>query len=1058
MKTLLNILIFHDASTEFTELESYLREHALAAEYLRVDSERALHEALRNEWDAMLSDYTVSDLDFYKILQSIRRLRADLPVILIAGSIGEEALAELFRLGLNDFVLKDGLFKLEPAIRRGVEEVEVRRARRINERALHERQQAALEAQRQARLAALNLMEDALAARTRAEAAHAALMDSEAKFRLLAENAADSIFWLGSDGSLKYMSPACERIYGYTAEEFLVNPELMTAIIHPDDQAIYRRHLTDNRHDDTGEMELRIIHKGGAVRWIGHHCKALYDANGNYLGRHGANRDITVRKQSEEQLSKLAQAVEQSPESIVISNIDGEIEYVNESFLSNTGYSREEVMGQNPRILNSGKTPKETFSDLWEALTQGRTWKGEFINRRKDGGEYVEFAIITPIRQRDGRITHYVAVKEDITEKKLIGEELDRHRHHLEELVDKRTAELQTARTMADAANRAKSAFLANMSHEIRTPMNAIIGLTYLLRQSSLTPDQYIRLDNIDAAARHLLSIINDILDLSKIEAGRLELEQTDFVLDTVLDQIRFLIADQARSKGLTVEADGNTVPGWLRGDPTRLRQALLNYAVNAVKFTEKGTVRLCAKLMQETSEGLLVRFEVQDTGIGIAKNSMPLLFDDFIQADVSITRKHGGTGLGLAITRRLAGLMGGEVGAESVQGRGSTFWFTARLQRGRGAVREETLMREKNADAVLRREYAGARLLLAEDNPVNREVAKELLQAVGLSVDCVGNGRAVLDYVRRNDYALVLMDVQMPEMDGLTASRAIRERLGITRLPILAMTANAFDEDRRSCLAAGMDDFIAKPVIPSELYATLLFWFSRRVGARQLKNSDGPRDALAREKSLLQEPSSAVVCRDPLDIPGLEAAQGVGQVMGDTVKYRRLLQLFASTHSEDLKRVRELLTKGDSQTARSLTHSLKGAAATLGARRVFDLASRLDTALCPPVEIAECMALARSCDLEMQQLVQAIGDLSIATEPGDVNSFVLDSGSAKQILTELERLLSEDNARASHLARDSAGLLRSKLGDRYSEFTRQIDRFDYEGALDTLRKTIKIG
>ncbi|NOT12618.1 MAG: PAS domain S-box protein [Methylococcaceae bacterium] len=402
------------------------------------------------------------------------------------------------------------------------------------------------------------------------------------------------------------------------------------------------------------------------------------------VGRVWSYRDITTRKQAEEQLLKLATAVEQSAESIIITNTEPEIEYVNNAFLRSTGYRQDEVMGQNPRFLKSGKTPQETYVALWDALTHGQCWKGELVNKFKDGSEHVEFATISPVRQANESITHYVDVMEDITEKKRIAEELDQHRHHLETLVASRTAELENALTLADAANQAKSAFLSNMSHEIRTPMNAIIGLTYLLKKSSLTADQSYKLLQIEESSQHLLTILNDILDLSKLEANRIELEHKDFALEDLLDYTRSLIVTQG-SQQLSIEVDNGDVPRWLHGDLTRLRQALLNYANNAVKFTERGSIWLRAKLLAETDAILLVRFEVQDTGIGIEQDKLPILFEAFAQADTSLTRQYGGTGLGLTITQRLANLMGGTTGAESVLGQGSLFWFTARLQCGQG-------------------------------------------------------------------------------------------------------------------------------------------------------------------------------------------------------------------------------------------------------------------------------------------------------------------------------------------------------------------------------------
>jgi PAS domain S-box-containing protein len=501
---------------------------------------------------------------------------------------------------------------------------------------------------------------------------------------------------------------------------------------------------------------------------------------------------------------------------------------VNTALLQISGYSREELIGQNPKILQSGQTPPETYRQLWSALTAGCNWTGEFINRRKNGEIYVEMSIFSPIRQADGTITHYLAIKEDITDKKRNAEELDRHRFHLEELVRLRTSELAEAKEVAESATRAKSAFLANMSHEIRTPLNAITGLTHLMKRDGVTEKQTTRLDKIGHAGQHLLGIINDILDLSKIEAGKLTLEHAPVTMAAIAANVISMLQDRAQAKGLELRLETEALPHHLLGDPTRLSQALLNYAGNAVKFTEHGSVTLKIKKMHEDADAVLVRFEVADTGPGIDPETQAKLFSAFEQADSSTTRQHGGTGLGLAITRHLAELMGGESGLHSTPGQGSAFWFTARLAKGSASADMVAQMHELSAEIALKKHHAGSRILLVEDDLINREVALELLADVQLDVDCAEDGEQAVLLAGKNRYALILMDMQMPKMDGLEATRAIRAQPELQATPILAMTANAFVEDKARCFEAGMNDFIAKPIDPEVLFETLLRWLSR--------------------------------------------------------------------------------------------------------------------------------------------------------------------------------------------------------------------------------------
>jgi two-component system sensor histidine kinase/response regulator len=644
-----------------------------------------------------------------------------------------------------------------------------------------------------------------------------------------------------SERRIEWVNDSFTRLTGYTLEEVL--GQAPAAILHgPDTDAKAIQRMRECLERDEGFVEDVLNYKKeGEAYWAHVEVCPLRNGGGAPNGFLAIHSDITGLKNDYIALRNFRTAVEESPSSILITDTKGVIRYVNPAFERTTGYSAGEAIGQHTRILKSGQQDAEYYAEMWRGLKKNKHWEGVFQNKRKDGTLYWEYASLSEVKDEAGEPTGYIAIKQDITRQKLSEQALVR----LNTELNHTTQYAEQMARKAQNANEAKSNYLAEMSHEIRTPMNGILGLSDLLLDTELNAEQRQYLETIRASGEGLLELINNILDLSKIEAGRFELVERNFSLNTLLQHATETLRANAMRKGLAlILHTGDAVPDAVRGEPRCLRQVLVNLIGNAIKFTESGEVKISVEVESMDAASCQLHFSIRDSGMGIAPEQQSKLFRKFSQVNHHNGQQHpGGTGLGLAISKELIERMGGSIGVRSplngdcnppVAGAGAEFWFKLPLVcvsdaegLDAGDDRESDSKASSHSNGVCDKNFGKKmkKLLIVEDNATNRLVAELMLRKLGYPAKSVANGREALDLMSKERFDLVLMDIQMPIMDGLETTRALRDSEGFATsrtVPIVAMTAHAMSRDRDNCLRAGMNAFLPKPVAREKLQDTL--------------------------------------------------------------------------------------------------------------------------------------------------------------------------------------------------------------------------------------------
>jgi PAS domain S-box-containing protein len=755
--------------------------------------------------------------------------------------------------------------------------------------------------------------------RHKVSASMARVKEALARHKAVVDNASDGIITIDEKGDIETVNPAAEKIFGYTLDELRGRN---VAVLMPLKHALgHDRYL----HDYLKTGDSKIIGIGRELtgrRKHGEEFPMELSISEVRLGKGrlftGIVRDITLRKQAEEalrdseaQARQLSMVASRTDNAVVLTDNKGCIEWVNDGFTRISGYQLDEVIGKTPgSMLQGEKSDPQVVEAMSAAIKRNEGFKAEVINYNRDGKPYWIAIEAQPIFDEHGDVVQFMAIERDISADK------------------QREQELEQARVRAEEANRTKSRFLAMMSHEIRTPLNGVLGTLGLLRDTPLTDEQKKFVETGRYSAENLLTIINDILSFTKLEAGKDEMETTVFELQSLVDSVKEVLSPRAMEKSieLFVHTDSN-IPRHLIGDAGKIRQVLLNLAGNAVKFTDHGEVRIHTTLLSQHNDELRIRFMVSDTGVGIALEDQQSLFEEFWT--LSPAYHTSGTGLGLAICRNLIDIMSGSIDMESTPGEGSRFWFDIPLAIATAAAVEEA-SRTANGEQQDRTKTVQlkGRILLAEDNPANQMIGTGMLNRLGLQVDTAGNGLEAVEAVQTRPYDLVLMDIGMPEMDGIEATRQIRQLEGdCANIPVIAMTAHVMKGDREEILSQGLDDYICKPVNAGELAACLQRWLSPQPGETGAIAMTAADNAAPCEGNAVLD---AAILEQLFEDTGHELAPVLVDAFVKELD-SRLDNILQATESADLQQVAHE------------SHALKSCAASYGATRLSKLAARLE-------------------------------------------------------------------------------------------------------------------